>query len=197
MKYHGLVKTRHFLSSLVGSSLWLWGAATLAQSAIELQAQQKLLLIDGQAYTLDSSALLAHDATCQDQAGGWQCGEAAWQALEKRLEDGIVNCTSVLSLAGSGSTGLPAECTVNGDSLNAWLVRHGWALTGDQPFAQFKSEENTARAEQIGMWRDGFTPPVQWRARITSDCNVCTARHQSITRTRELRKKNSAKESAN
>ena len=42
-----------------------------------------------------------------------------------------------------------------------------------------------------GIFRGGFAPPNGWHPKLGAqlgDCNVCTARHQSLIRNREKRK---------
>ena len=87
---------------------------------------------------------------------------------------------------------LQAECTLNGASVNAWLVRYGWALADDSLAAPFHEEEAQAQQEALGIWRNGFLPPRKWRAVASSECNVCSDRHESILRSKETRQQTSA-----
>ena len=174
-----------------------WVAFPLfAQSLVTVYPEGGLITLGEDAYRLDGSTLPHPDALCQSHNGDWQCGEAAWQTLTVRVRNGTLECTPLISLSASATEGLPAECTLDGESLNAWLVRQGWALTDDSPAAPFQTEEALAQHEALGIWRDGFSPPLNWRTVGAVDCNVCSARHESIIRSREQRQQDTAGQSA-
>ena len=175
---------------LIGLGLAVSHVLAVAQTTIELQPDKGLLIIDGHPFVLHGSTVIGPDHTCRTPSGEWDCGQAAWRALEERARSGIITCTPLLSLTGS-TAAVSAECALNNENLNAWLVRRGWALSDDTPSALFVSEENAAQAEQVGIWRGGFVPPSDWRAQGATECNACNARHQSIVRTRELRQQSS------
>ena len=181
---------------LTGLVLTLSYVLAVAQNTIELQPDKGLLVIDGHPFVLQGSTVIGPDRTCRTSTGDWSCGQAAWQALEERVRSGIIICTPLGSLTGSTTVPVPAECAVNNENLNAWLVRRGWALSDDTSSALFVSEENAAQAEQLGIWRDGFAPPSHWRA-LAIKCSACSARHQSIVRTRELRQQSSPTNNSN
>ena len=172
-------------------SLWT-GPPVFAQSQVAIHPTKGYLVLNDTTYRLDGATLPHPDALCQSDSGNWRCGEAAWQALSGRVARGAIECVALVSLSASASTanGLPAECALDGESLNTWLVRYGWALTDDSPAAPFQEEETLAQQEAIGIWRDGFVPPDNWRASGTSDCDVCSARHESIVRARERLQQN-------
>ncbi len=178
-------------------NLWA-GPPVLAQSQVAIHPTKGYLVLNDTTYRLDGATLPHPDALCQSDSGNWRCGETAWTALQEHATSGRVDCRPLISLSASMSTtdALPAECTVNGASLNAWLVRYGWALIDDSPAAPFQEEETLAQQEAIGIWRDGFMPPRKWRAAASSECNVCTARHESIVRSKETRQQTSANENA-
>ena len=178
-------------------SLWA-GPPVFAQSQVAIHPIKGYLVLNDTTYRLDGATLPHPDALCQSDSGNWRCGETAWTALQEHATSGRVDCRPLISLSASMSTTdtLPAECTVNGASLNAWLVRYGWALIDDSPAAPFQEEETLAQQEAIGIWRDGFMPPRKWRAAASSECNVCTARHESIVRSKETRQQTSANENA-
>ena len=181
---------------LTGLVLTLSYVLAVAQNTIEIQPDKGLLVIDGHPFVLQGSTVIGLDHTCRTSAGDWSCGQAAWRALEDRARRDVITCTPSVSLTGSTTAPVPAECTVNNANLNAWLVRRGWALSDNTPSALFVSEENAAQAEQLGIWRDGFIPPSHWRA-LATECSACSARHQSIVRTRELRQQSSPASNSN
>ncbi len=146
--------------------------------------------VQGKVLSLQGIQVIAHDAICADKTGHWSCGETAWQVFEKKLAAEPVRCILMIELARREGVPERAKCLLKNDSLSAWLVRQGWALTGRDPDALFSSEESYARKKRVGVWRDGFIPPDVWRTDALNDsesCDVCTARHQSILRTRDRR----------
>jgi len=164
------------------------------ETTVAVYPVKGVLMLDETAYRLESASLPQPNALCQGNSGTWRCGEAAWTTLQDRVSRGSINCRPLVSLSASVSiTGpLPAECTLDGASLNAWLVRYGWALADDSPAAPFQEEEAQAQQEALGIWRDGFMPPRKWRTKASSECNVCSARHESILRAKETRQQTSA-----
>ena len=150
-------------------------------------------MLDETPYRLVGASLPHPDALCQGNSDTWRCGETAWTTLQDRVSRGRINCRPLVSLSASVSITepLPAECTLDGASLNAWLVRYGWALADDSPAAPFQEEEAQARQEALGIWRDGFMPPLEWRAAASLECDVCSARHESIVRSKETRQRKS------
>ena len=186
-----MMSLHRYCAWLAGLVLILSYVFAVAQNTIELQPDKGLLLIDGHPFVLEGSTVIGLDYTCRTSTGDWACGQAAWRALKDRARSGVITCTPLVSLTDSTTAPVLAECAVNNENLNAWLVRHGWALSDNAPSALFVSEENAAQAEQVGIWRGGFVPPSDWRARGATECNACNARHQSIVRTRELRQQSS------
>jgi hypothetical protein len=192
-----MMSLHRYCSWLTGLVLTLSYVVAVAQNTIELQPDKGLLVIDSRPFTLQGSTVIDPDHTCRTPTGDWTCGQAAWRALEGRARNGVITCTPLVSLMDSTTAPVLAECTVNNENLNAWLVRHGWALSDNTPSALFVSEEKAAQTEQLGIWRGGFVPPSHWRAQDVTECNACTARHQSIVRARELRQQSSPANNSN
>ncbi len=192
-----MMSLHRYCAWLTGLVLTLSYVFAVAQNTIELQPDKGLLVIDGHPFVLEGSTVIGLDYTCRTSTGDWSCGQAAWRALEDRARSGVITCTPLVSLTGSTTAPVLAECAVNNENLNAWLVRHGWALSDNTPSALFVSEEKAAQAEQLGIWRDGFAPPSHWRAQDVTECSACSARHQSIVRTRELRQQSSPGNNSN
>jgi endonuclease YncB( thermonuclease family) len=190
-----------FRSVIGAASLCAGMALTVSASgetAVAVHPVKGVLILDETAYRLDGASLPHPEALCKANSGTWRCGETAWTTLQNHVMSGRVGCRPLVSLSASTSTtdSLPAECTLNGASLNTWLVRYGWALADDSPAAPFQEEEMQAQQEALGIWRDGFMPPSEWRAAASSECNVCSARHESIVRSKEKRQQTSGSQNA-
>ena len=186
----------HLIIGAVSLCVAFWSTTpSHAQPLATVYPEGGLIALGEDAYRLDGATLPHPGALCQSHNGDWQCGDAAWQSLTVRVRNGTLECTPLISLSASATESLPAECTLDGESLNAWLVRQGWALTDDSPAAPFQEEETLAQEEALGIWRDGFSPPLNWRTAGAVDCNVCSARHESIVRSREQRQQDTAGQS--
>ena len=58
---------------------------------------------------------------------------------------------------------LLAVCVLtDGSDINAWLVRHGWALAYGRG-TSYHSEQSEAQAGRRGIWAGTFTLPAEWR----------------------------------
>ena len=56
-----------------------------------------------------------------------------------------------------------STCYVHGQDVNAWLVRHGWALAYRKYSKDYVADETIAKTYQRGLWQGDFTPPWSWR----------------------------------
>ena len=87
---------------------------------------------------------------------------------------------------------MTAECWIGEQNLNSWLVGSGWALTVGYNDSVYYAQERIAQKKNLGLCRGGFIPPDGWRPTRLGEhsaCSACTARHQSIIRTREKKLK--------
>ena len=121
----------------------------------------------------------------------WNCGKAAHQVLLNYLDNGSVVCV-LFSNTNNRDAELPkVECFLEARSINAQLVAEGWALTAVGILVPYNDESRVAQQSEAGVFLGGFMPPEEWRPLPPTglqECGVCTARHQSIVRTREKRK---------
>jgi endonuclease YncB( thermonuclease family) len=99
--------------------------------------------------------------TCEHDGKPWRCGAAAANALSDQIARRPVACEE----RGRDRHGRTlAVCTVDGEEMNAWLVREGWALAYREYSRDYVDEEAAAKAARRGAWRGTFTPPWKWRA---------------------------------
>ena len=100
--------------------------------------------------------------SCADAQGRpWRCGQRASLALSDRIGRGTVSCTAT----GTDRYGRTvADCMLHGDSLNAWMVRAGWAVAYRQYALDHVADEDRARAAGRGLWQGRFDMPWDWRA---------------------------------
>ena len=102
---------------------------------------------------------------CQADGHDWPCGQLATAAVYEMVGGTPVSC----EVYGRDRWGRAlAECFQAGQSLNAAIVRAGWALawypdTGAVLGPRYDDEEQAAAAERAGMWRGAFVEPWVWR----------------------------------
>ena len=94
--------------------------------------------------------------TCLRNGQVWLCGVAATRALRQKIDGRNVNCTG---RAFDQFDRILADCSINGESLNAWMVINGWAVA----FGAYDREEREARNAQRGLWASTFDDPQIWR----------------------------------
>jgi endonuclease YncB( thermonuclease family) len=52
-----------------------------------------------------------------------------------------------------------ADCRLDDEDLNAWMVRQGWALAFVRYSKAYVADEASARNAQRGMWAGAFIAP--------------------------------------
>ncbi|KHL53828.1 succinoglycan biosynthesis protein [Xanthomonas cannabis pv. cannabis] len=98
---------------------------------------------------------------CSDQLGRpWPCGRRSAAALDSHLTDQTVRCQPK-ETDRYGRT--VAECTVQGQSVNRWMVRSGWAVAYRQYATAFVSDERLAQQQQRNLWQGSFQMPADYR----------------------------------
>ena len=91
----------------------------------------------------------------------WPCGRRATRALAGRIDGRSVACEE----RDRDRYGrIVAVCRHDGQDVNAWLVREGWALAYRRYSRAYVDEEAAAKAARRGVWRGEFVPPWDWRS---------------------------------
>ncbi|MBL1420963.1 MAG: thermonuclease family protein [Alphaproteobacteria bacterium] len=104
---------------------------------------------------------------CRKNQQDWQCGEAAKQALQQRIDGGEVSC---MGDEKDGYERLLATCYLtmkDGEylDLNAWQVKNGWAIAYVYYSKRYVNEQAYAKKQKLGIWKGSFLEPFQWRQR--------------------------------
>lgn len=98
---------------------------------------------------------------CTDGTGQtYLCGAKARQALASRINSHEVHCQR-RNTDRYGRT--VAVCRLNGEDLNDWMVRQGWAVAYRQYGSDYISAEDDAREHHRGIWAGKFEMPAEWR----------------------------------
>lgn len=146
------------------AALILWAAATPVLANPDTGQAR---VIDGDTLALAGVKHRLHgiDAPerkqmCEADGQPWTCGKTATQALIHEINNRPVTCQSTKRDRYKRQISV---CFAGGTNLNAWMVRHGWALAYRKYSKDYVGEEAKAKAEGRGIWAGRFTPPWVWR----------------------------------
>ncbi|WP_024515181.1 thermonuclease family protein [Bradyrhizobium sp. Tv2a-2] len=103
------------------------------------------------------------DQLCLNTRGErWTCGVAARDELIKHVEGKSWTC----HLGQADRRGrMLSRCEVDGEDIQKWLVRSGWALAFTRFSHDYEADEKEAREAKVGMWQGAFIAPWDWRVR--------------------------------
>ena len=125
-------------------------------------------VIDGDTVEIRGNRIRLHgidapesDQLCIREDGSrWRCGQRAAQALDALIAGRPLRCvTTTTDRYGRGV----AECWVDGQSINRWMVLQGWAVAYREYSHQFVADEQSARQARRNMWSGTFDPPAAHR----------------------------------
>ena len=104
------------------------------------------------------------DQLCLNSQGErWTCGVAARDELIKHADNQTWTCHQRQVADRRGR--IVARCEVNGEDIQKWLVRNGWALSYARFSHDYDEDEKAAREAKVGMWQGAFIAPWDWRVR--------------------------------
>jgi endonuclease YncB( thermonuclease family) len=104
------------------------------------------------------------DQLCLNTQGErWTCGVAARDELIKHTDNKSWTCHTRQVIDRRGRT--VARCEVDGEDIQKWLVRNGWALSYTRVSHDYDADEKEAREAKAGMWQGAFIAPWDWRVR--------------------------------
>ncbi|MEZ6031243.1 MAG: thermonuclease family protein [Hyphomonadaceae bacterium] len=104
---------------------------------------------------------------CKDADGRlYRCGSVAANELDAWINRNPVSC----AVTGKDRYGrLLADCSVRGESIQAWLVSHGHALAYRAYSTAYVAAELKAQANRVGVWAGEFVMPWDWRQGLRLD----------------------------
>jgi endonuclease YncB( thermonuclease family) len=103
------------------------------------------------------------DQLCLNNSGDrWTCGVAARDELIKYTDKKVWTC-HVDRVDRRGRS--VARCNVDGEDIQKWLVKSGWALSYVRRSHDYDADEKAAREAKAGMWQGSFIAPWDWRVR--------------------------------
>jgi endonuclease YncB( thermonuclease family) len=103
------------------------------------------------------------DQLCLNTNGErWTCGVAARDELIHHTDNKSWTC-HVERTDRRGR--IVAKCDVDGEDIQKWLVKSGWALAYVRFSHDYEADEKAAREAKAGMWQGAFIAPWDWRIR--------------------------------
>ena len=103
------------------------------------------------------------DQLCLSNKGErWTCGVAARDELIKYTDKKPWTC-HVERVDRRGRN--VARCTVDGEDIQKWMVKSGWARSFVRRSHDYDADEKAAREAKAGMWQGAFIAPWDWRVR--------------------------------
>jgi endonuclease YncB( thermonuclease family) len=117
--------------------------------------------VNGQRIRLHGLDAPEYTQQCSDaRRQPYSCGKMAARALRKFIGAAPVSCEPrAIDRYGR----IVARCAVRGESLNAWLVRQGYAVAYRRYSGDYVPEETEARNTLRGLWSGVFDAPWKWR----------------------------------
>src|SRR5882762_1308932 len=114
------------------------------------------------------------DQLCLNNTGErWTCGVAARDELIRYVGSKSWTC-HVLQTDRRGRS--VARCEVEGEDIQKWLVKSGWALAFVRFSRDYEADEKAAREAKAGMWQGAFIAPWDWRVRNKKTAILGTAK---------------------
>ena len=136
-----------------GAASELVGRATVTDGDTLTVAKQRIRL-----WGIDAPES-AQQCTAKD-GRAWPCGRRSAAALDGYVLDKTVRCQP----KDTDRYGrVVAECFVQGQSVNRWMVRSGWAVAYRQYATAFIADEADARQHQRNLWQGPFQLPADYR----------------------------------
>lgn len=167
-------------------SLLLFFASVLSLSISGAANANSIRILKNNALEVNGEKLLLHGIVvpssttkCVVNDSAWICGAKATLRLNDVLKQSQVACEFV-----KNSQNLPlAKCQNAKIDIAQILVSEGWAITVHTG-EHYLDDEVRARKQMLGIWKDGFVPPENWRNYPNLDfepfsdllCSVCEAR---------------------
>ena len=152
------------------------------------------LRLDRTIFRLDGIDAPEIDQTCLNERGDvWPCGVAVRDRLSAHIGNRAVRCED------KGPDPAPKHrrigiCSIEGETatLNAWLVREGWAIKLEpSATGRFAAEQADARENRRELWKGCFAEPREFRGWNVNSARLvgggCQAGHENRIRVKLFR----------
>jgi endonuclease YncB( thermonuclease family) len=135
--------------SLATALLALPGDAQDELSSFAFVQPDGTLKLDGELIHLYGILIPPTGQTCAFHQRPLQCGPRAALALDFRISGDFVHCQP---LAANADDSLVARCLSGAVDLSAWMLQRGWAVALPDAPDLYRTLENIARAQGVGIW---------------------------------------------
>jgi endonuclease YncB( thermonuclease family) len=141
------------LRLLGGSPTWIGPASVIDGDTIEIERQRIRL------HGIDAPG---SDKVCERDGRPWHCGAEAAAALRARIRGHVLTCREIDRDRYGRSV---ARCRAGGQSVNAWIVREGYAVAYLRYSFAYLPEQIGAWWHGRGLWAGRFEHPEEIRHR--------------------------------
>lgn len=105
----------------------------------------------------------------------YACGELSHQALVEKVNGQPIQCVK----KNNDRYGrIVAVCYLNGEDLNAWMVKNGYAVAYPQYGKVYVPLEKEAKKNKAGIWAGSFEIPSQWRKEKKGKKEILTLKNK-------------------
>ena len=180
-----MIFTRSKPSVLLGLILLLLAnESSLATDKIQIQTKllrNNVIEHNGHRLVLYGVVVPASTLKCFNGNKMWPCGASATLRLHELLQQDALIC----NLLESDQTQQFARCRLADLDIARQLVLEGWALAA-AGVDEYHAAEKSAKNLSVGLWKDNFSPPEDWRNYpslqydLVEDllCSTCATRRQ-------------------
>ncbi len=159
------------LSNWTSAAFALTLFACLTGTSLLAEAQRwtgQASVIDGDTIDIQGTRFRLHgidapesNQLCQTREGqAWRCGQKASLALSDLIGRGHVTCRQTDK---DRYGRIVAVCLFQGQDLNRWMVRKGWAVAYTKYSLDYTTDEKMAAITGTGIWAGTFVQPSEWR----------------------------------
>lgn len=153
MVLKGLLVLSLVFASIPGVAAELVGRATVTDGDTLTVAKQRIRL-----WGIDAPESTQQCTTRDGRS--WPCGRRSAAALDGYLVDKTVHCRPKDT---DRYSRVVADCFVQGQSVNRWMVSSGWAVAYRHYATAFIVDEADARQHQRNLWQGTFQMPADYR----------------------------------
>jgi endonuclease YncB( thermonuclease family) len=132
---------------------WTGAASVIDGDTIEIRRQRIRL------HGIDAPET---NQVCEREGRPWRCGVEATAALRARLRGQMLVCQEIDR---DRYGRVVARCRAGGESINAWMVREGWATAYLRYGFAYLPEQIEAWWHRRGLWAGSFEAPEEHRRR--------------------------------
>ncbi len=147
-------------AALAAGFAWPAGAEVISGRARVVDGDT--LAVAGQRVRLHGIDAPETRQTCTREGSRWACGRASTEAMRRLVGRNPVGCDVVERDRYARAV---ATCFAAGRDVQRALVRQGLALAYRRYSTRYVPDEESARAERLGLWAGAFVEPWRWRQR--------------------------------